>query len=198
MKIYLIYSFLFLFVWDSPTLKDTSRQEAQAETGRTPTVQKSSQIPRHIKTYPLKNSKRTYRRQQYFKPTDGDSPGGAAAFTIGLTWITLGWWALAGSPGLSALLILNFVGVLLAYLFISGSIKPPRIRPARTVVGAVVGAVARAAATAATGCALAVLSILALIVLVVSSVIILSEGWVALLVLGIIAFVGGLIALWSD
>ena len=191
-----------LSIWDLSPVKDTSRQEAQAETGRV-YVEK---IPSKVEKYALpkkSTEKRSTQKKKHpntsrhFKPAD-DGPGTSAAFTVAFTWIALGWWALVGSPALATLLVLNFIGVLIGFLFVSGSIKPPRISRPRNAIGAIVAGVANAAAAAATGCALVAMVGLFLIVLILSSVIILSGGWVLLIVLGGVAFVGALITLLSD
>ncbi|OJJ20031.1 hypothetical protein BKI52_16285 [marine bacterium AO1-C] len=194
MKTYFIYCFLALFIWEIPTVKDTSRYEAQAETGRVYRDNNSLQIEKHA----LKKRQKTNTSQTYFRPADDGDSGIAATFTIALTWVALGWWALVGTPTLGTLLVLNFIGVLLAFLFLSGSIKPPRIRYARNAIGAIVAGVANAAAQAATGCALVAVAVLSLLVLILSSIIILSNGWVLLIVLGGVAFVGAIIAFLNN
>ena len=65
MKIYVIYCFLTLFIWDLPPAKDTSRQEAQAETGRKyeKTAKYAADTKASFITAPKKREKRWERRR---------------------------------------------------------------------------------------------------------------------------------------
>lgn len=187
MKTYLIFCFLTLFVWETPAVKDTNRQEAQAETGRQ--VRDEPSLPRDLKqklSSEQKNGTIPKFRKQVEEPDYT-----VALLILAALWITLGIL----TPAQPVALIINILGVILAAFAAIAGIKLPF---ANTLGRNPIDSLAKTATNVAVGgCFGMIIFSLSLLVLIASIVIVVNQGWSILIFLGVIAGIGSIIMLFD-
>lgn len=187
MKTYLILCFLTLFIWETPAVKDTNRQEAQAETGRQ--ITEESSLPQNLK------QRSSFEQKNNTIPKSGkrvEEPDYTVALLIlAALWITLG----VLMPAHPVALIVNILGIILAAFAAIAGIKLPF---ASTLGRNPLDSMAKTATNLAVGgCFGMIILSLSLLVLIASIVIVVNQGWPILIFLGVFAGITSMIMLFD-